>query len=158
MNITFLYWEECMSHEEALRRVRQVIAEEGVLVPVQMVKVETWAQAEQLQFIGSPTILVNGKDIQPPPLAHILPSPAGPITWRMGVCLRCLPSMHSPSLVGGTYRCSNRCNGTTRVTRITKGAIMAALKLNEQAKPFTLPGVDDKRIRWLITRTKRPWR
>ena len=26
------------------------------------------------------------------PLAHILPSPAGPTTWRMGVCLRCLPS------------------------------------------------------------------
>jgi hypothetical protein len=67
MDITFLYWEECMSHEEALRRVRQVMAEEGVLVPVQMVKVETWAQAEQLRFIGSPTILVNGKDIQPPP-------------------------------------------------------------------------------------------
>jgi len=67
MDITFLYWEECMSHEEALRRLRQVMAEEGILVPVKMVQVETWAQAEQLQFIGSPTILVNGKDIQPPP-------------------------------------------------------------------------------------------
>jgi hypothetical protein len=67
MDITFLYWEECMSHEEALRRVRQVMAEEKVLDPVQMVKVETWAQAEQLQFVGSPTILVNGKDIQRPP-------------------------------------------------------------------------------------------
>jgi len=67
MDITFLYWEECMSHEEALRRLRQVMAEEGILVPVKMVQVETWAQAEQLQFIGSPTIVVNGKDIQPPP-------------------------------------------------------------------------------------------
>lgn len=66
MEITFLYWEECMSHEEALQRVRQVMAEEGVQVPVNLVKVETWGQAEQLQFIGSPTILVNGKDIQPP--------------------------------------------------------------------------------------------
>ena len=67
MEITFLYWEECMSHEEALQRVRQVMAEEGVQAPVHLVKVETWEQAEQLQFIGSPTILVNGKDIQPPP-------------------------------------------------------------------------------------------
>jgi hypothetical protein len=67
MDITFLYWEDSMSHEEALRRVRQVMAEEDILVPVKMVKVETWAQAEQLQFIGSPTIVVNGKDIQPPP-------------------------------------------------------------------------------------------
>ncbi len=67
MDITFFYWEECMSHEEALRRLRQVTAEEGVRVPVKMVKVETWAQAEQLQFIGSPTIVVNGKDIHLPP-------------------------------------------------------------------------------------------
>ena len=29
-------------------------------------------------------------------------------------------------------------------TKSGKGAIMAALKLNEQAKPFTLPGVDGK--------------
>jgi hypothetical protein len=66
MDITFLHWEECMSHEEALRRLRQVMAEEGILVPVKKVKVETWAQAEQLQCIDSPTIVVNGKDIQPP--------------------------------------------------------------------------------------------
>lgn len=67
MDITFLYWEECLSHEEALQRVHQVMAEEGIQAPVRLVKVETWEQAEQLQFIGSPTILVNGKDIQPPP-------------------------------------------------------------------------------------------
>jgi hypothetical protein len=67
MDITFLYWEECMSHEEALRRVRQAMAEENVVASIQMVKVETWAQADELRFIGSPTILVNGQDIQPPP-------------------------------------------------------------------------------------------
>ena len=35
-----------MSHEEALQRLRQVMAEEGILAPIKMVKVETWAQAE----------------------------------------------------------------------------------------------------------------
>jgi ribosomal protein S21 len=40
MDITFLYWEECMSHEEALRRLRQVMAEEGILVPVKMVQTD----------------------------------------------------------------------------------------------------------------------
>jgi hypothetical protein len=68
MAITFLYWEECMSHEEALQRLRQVMAEEGIQAPIEMVKVETWEQAEELRFIGSPTILVNGQDIQPPPV------------------------------------------------------------------------------------------
>jgi hypothetical protein len=67
MDITFLYWEDCLSHEEALQRLRHVMAEEGIQAPVHLVNVEIWEQAEQLQFIGSPPILVNGKDIQPPP-------------------------------------------------------------------------------------------
>jgi hypothetical protein len=67
MDITFLYWEDCPSHEEALQRLRQIMTEEGIQAPVRLINVETWEQAEQLQFIGSPTILVNGKDIQPPP-------------------------------------------------------------------------------------------
>ena len=67
MDIMFLYWEDCLSHEEALQRLRQVMAEEGIEAPIQLINVETWEQAEQLHFIGSPTILVNGKDIQPPP-------------------------------------------------------------------------------------------
>jgi hypothetical protein len=67
MQITFLYWEECMSHEQALQRLRQVMAEKDVQASIEMVKVETWEQAEALRFIGSPTILVNGRDIQPPP-------------------------------------------------------------------------------------------
>jgi hypothetical protein len=67
MDIRFMYWEECLSHEEALQRLRHVMAAEGIETPVNIVKVETWEQAEQWQFIGSPTILVNGKDIQPPP-------------------------------------------------------------------------------------------
>jgi hypothetical protein len=46
MDITFFYWEECVSHEKALQRLRQVMAEEGILAPIKMVKVETWAQAE----------------------------------------------------------------------------------------------------------------
>jgi MarR-like DNA-binding transcriptional regulator SgrR of sgrS sRNA len=68
MEITVLYYEECMSLEEALQRLRQAMAEEGVEAPINTVRVETWEQAEQLRFIGSPTILVDGRDIQPPPL------------------------------------------------------------------------------------------
>ena len=67
MQITFLYWEECMSHEEALQRVRQVMAEEGIQAPYQWSRWRPGSRRKQLRFIGSPTILVNGKDIQPPP-------------------------------------------------------------------------------------------
>jgi len=67
MQITFLYYEDCPSHEQALARLQQVIAEEGVDAEIEIIKVETEEQAQELRFIGSPTILVNGEDIVPPP-------------------------------------------------------------------------------------------
>jgi hypothetical protein len=67
MEIEFRYWEDCPSHEAALERLHQAMAEEGIKTPVKVVKVESPEQAEHLRFVGSPTILVNGLDIQPPP-------------------------------------------------------------------------------------------
>jgi len=68
MKITFLYYEDCPSHDVALDRLRQVMAEEDVQTKIEVVKVETDEQAQRLRFIGSPTIRVDGQDIDPPPL------------------------------------------------------------------------------------------
>jgi hypothetical protein len=65
MDILFLYSEDCPSHEMALSRLQQVMHEEGVHVPVEVVQVETDEQAQRLRFCGSPTILINGQDIDP---------------------------------------------------------------------------------------------
>lgn len=67
MEITFLYYEDCPSHDQALERLEQVLAEESIAADIEIIKVETEEQAQQLCFIGSPTILVNGEDIVPPP-------------------------------------------------------------------------------------------
>jgi hypothetical protein len=67
MKITFLFYEDCPSHDAALDRLRQVMTEESVQAEVQIIKVETEEQAQRLHFVGSPTILVNGRDIDPPP-------------------------------------------------------------------------------------------
>ena len=67
LRVSFLYFEGCPSHELALERLHQVLAEEGIDAEIEVVKVETDAQAEQLHFMGSPTILVEGRDIDPPP-------------------------------------------------------------------------------------------
>lgn len=67
MKITFLYYEDCPSHEIALDRLRQVMAEEGVTAEIEIIKVETERQAQSLHFIGSPTIRINEQDIDPPP-------------------------------------------------------------------------------------------
>ncbi len=67
VNVRFLYYEECPSHDVALDRLRQVLAEEGIQAEIEIIKVETEEQAQRLRFIGSPTILVNGQDLDPPP-------------------------------------------------------------------------------------------
>lgn len=64
MRIDFLYWEECPSHEEALARLRAVLAEEGTAAEVVVTHVNTDEQAQALGFPGSPTIRLDGRDIQ----------------------------------------------------------------------------------------------
>jgi hypothetical protein len=66
VNIEFLFWEGCPSHDEALARLRQVMAEEGISSPVEVVEIETEEQAEAARFVGSPTIRIDGEDIDPP--------------------------------------------------------------------------------------------
>ena len=66
MRVSFLYYEECPSHDLALERLREVMAEEGIPGEVEVFKVETEDQARQLRFVGSPTIRVDEQDIDPP--------------------------------------------------------------------------------------------
>lgn len=68
MNIQFLYFEDCPSHDAALARLKTVMAAENITAEIEIVKVETDEQAAAWHFTGSPTILVNGKDIDPPPV------------------------------------------------------------------------------------------
>lgn len=64
MRIDFLYWDECPSHEEALARLRSVLAEEGLTAEVAVTHVGTEEAARAFAFPGSPTIRVEGRDIQ----------------------------------------------------------------------------------------------
>ena len=68
--IKFLYWEECQSHDEALSRLRKVIAEDRIDAEIEIIRVQSDEEAKRLRFTGSPTILVDGKDIQPPTTTH----------------------------------------------------------------------------------------
>ncbi len=67
MKIQFLYYEDCPSHEAGLQRLQQVMAELGITDPIEIIKVESEEEAARWGFIRSPTILLNGQDIDPPP-------------------------------------------------------------------------------------------
>jgi hypothetical protein len=68
MRVELLFWAGCPSHPEALRELRAALAEQG-LDPAGVVvrEVLTEAQARTHGFIGSPTIRIDGRDVQPAP-------------------------------------------------------------------------------------------
>jgi hypothetical protein len=65
--VEFLWWEGCPSSDEALAELREEMTAAG-LDPEDVVvrEIDTQAGAEREEFVGSPTIRVNGRDVQPP--------------------------------------------------------------------------------------------
>ncbi|RPI51321.1 MAG: hypothetical protein EHM56_09685 [Chloroflexi bacterium] len=66
LKIEFLYWEDCPSHPEAWQLLQEVLAEEGLDWPVERIQVAGDLDAQRWDFPGSPTIRVDGKDLDPP--------------------------------------------------------------------------------------------
>jgi hypothetical protein len=65
MHIELFWWAGCPSHPEALALLERVLAEQGLDVPVELHEVLTDDEAAELRFPGSPTIRVDGRDIDP---------------------------------------------------------------------------------------------
>jgi hypothetical protein len=63
--VEILYFDGCPSHEPALALVERIDAELGIGADVQMVKVPDQETAARLRFPGSPTIRVDGVDVDP---------------------------------------------------------------------------------------------
>jgi hypothetical protein len=65
MKIEFLFWRGCPSYPEAQQLLEEVIAARGIDAPVELREVRTREEAERLRFPGSPTIRVDGRDVDP---------------------------------------------------------------------------------------------
>lgn len=65
LSVDVLYYEDCRHYEEATKTLKAVLEEENVEATVNMVKVAKGGEAEAFGFIGSPTILINGHDVEP---------------------------------------------------------------------------------------------
>jgi len=63
--IELLYWEGCPSHSEAKSLVEEILAALGRDDEVVMTEVTSDEEAERLRFPGSPTIRVDGRDVDP---------------------------------------------------------------------------------------------
>ena len=65
MKVEVLYFDGCPHHPEAVQLVREVLEQTGIRADLVEVAVNDAAQAERLKFVGSPTVRVNGEDIEP---------------------------------------------------------------------------------------------
>jgi hypothetical protein len=65
VDIEFLYWEGCPSYPEARQLLDDVLSERRIDAEVNVREVQSQAEAETLRFPGSPTIRVDGRDVDP---------------------------------------------------------------------------------------------
>lgn len=63
MKVEVLYVAGCPSHRAAVALVREVLDAQGVATQIEEVLVKDGEMARELQFPGSPTIRVNGRDV-----------------------------------------------------------------------------------------------
>lgn len=65
LDVRILYTEGCANTPQTVRRVQDVAQDLAIPIKVDKVLVTTQDQANELRFLGSPTVQVNGQDIDP---------------------------------------------------------------------------------------------
>ena len=64
MRIEVLYVPGCPNFQPAVERIEKVLVSESLRADIEEVPVNNDAEAKALQFHGSPTIRVNGNDVE----------------------------------------------------------------------------------------------
>jgi hypothetical protein len=65
VKIEVLYFDGCPNHEALLPRLRELLDQAHVESAVELVEVPDDAAAQSERFLGSPTVRVDGRDVEP---------------------------------------------------------------------------------------------
>jgi hypothetical protein len=63
--IELLYFDDCPNHEPLLARVRELVAQHGARATIEPVRIDSDEEAQAHRFLGSPTLRVDGADVEP---------------------------------------------------------------------------------------------
>ena len=63
MRVEIFYFSGCPNYIPAVERVRELLLQEGAVADVIEIEVKDSATAQQIGFLGSPTIRVDGQDV-----------------------------------------------------------------------------------------------
>ena len=64
MKIRVLYFDGCPSYKPAVATIREVVAEQHLEAQIELIEVKSEEQAIAHQFLGSPTVQINGVDVE----------------------------------------------------------------------------------------------
>jgi hypothetical protein len=63
--VEILYFDGCPNHEPARALVERVAAELGLHAKIELIEVADPDSASRLRFLGSPSVRVEGRDVEP---------------------------------------------------------------------------------------------
>jgi hypothetical protein len=65
MRVELLYFDDCPSYQGLRPRVERLLADRGLAGHLELVRIASIEEAEARRFLGSPTLRVDGLDIEP---------------------------------------------------------------------------------------------
>jgi hypothetical protein len=65
VRIELLYFDGCPNHDELVPHLRELLAQAGIDTRIDLRCVESLEDAERERFLGSPTVRVDGRDVDP---------------------------------------------------------------------------------------------
>jgi hypothetical protein len=65
LDVQILYTAGCANTPQTVQCVRDVAQDMGIAIQVNQVLVASQDEADALHFLGSPTVQINGQDIDP---------------------------------------------------------------------------------------------
>jgi hypothetical protein len=65
VRIELLYFDDCPSYGALRVRLERVLAHHGFAEQVELVRVASLEEAEAKLFLGSPTLRIDGRDVEP---------------------------------------------------------------------------------------------
>ena len=65
MHIEFLWFDGCPNHQDARALLSEMLAERGIEARIEDINVADVETGERVKFPGSPTIRIDGVDVEP---------------------------------------------------------------------------------------------
>jgi hypothetical protein len=65
VKVELLYFDGCPNYEAVMRELGQLLDTERVGADVELHQIESDEEARQQRFLGSPTVRVDGQDVEP---------------------------------------------------------------------------------------------